>query len=128
MSETSKITKRYTILYRLFLALSIIALAVPVVVYSVIGFVNGDVKEKLTLGITLIIAIMLTMINLIFKFHIRSVIWILVLGIYFCIDNIMPLLLIVAISTILDEFIFTPLYKKYRSKARINREIDKRIT
>lgn len=129
MAKTSKsdITKKYTILYRLFFSLSIMALIVPILVYSIIGFVDGTVKEKLTLGITLVVAIMLTIINLIFKFHIRSVIWIIVLGIYFCIDNIMPLLLTVAISTILDEFILTPLYKNYRAKAKINREIDKRI-
>lgn len=124
----SDITKKYLMLSRLFFWLSIIMTIVPVLVYVVKAFVDGAPSQKLTLGITVIVALILTVINLIFKFHIRSVIWIMVLGIYFCIDNIMPLLLIVAISTILDEFVLTPLHKNFRAKAKINREIDKRIT
>lgn len=39
----------------------------------------------------------------------------------------MPLLLIVAVGTILDEFLLTPLHKHFKNKATINREIDKRL-
>lgn len=123
----SKQTKKYSSLYKMFFAFSIIVTVLPIIVYAIMGFVDGSVREKLTLGITLIVAIILTVINLIFKFHLRSSLWIVVLGIYFCIDNIMPLLLIVAIGSILDEFIFTPLYKSFKSKAKINKEIDKRL-
>lgn len=123
----SNITKKDRRLSILFLVLSLMVTLAPILIYAVIAFVQGTVREKLTLGITLIIAIGLTVINIIFKFHIRSILWIMVLGIYFCIDNIMPLLLIVAIGTILDEFILTPLHKKFRAQAKINSEIDKRL-
>ena len=122
----SEVTRKYQRLYILFFSLSLLILTAPVVVYVIIGFVNGEVTEKLTLGATVAIACILTVINILCKFHIRSILWIVVLGIYFCIDNILPLLLMVAIGTILDEFILTPLYKKYKSKAAINKEIDKR--
>lgn len=122
----SEVTRKYQRLYILFFSLSLLILTAPVVVYVIIGFVNGEVTEKLTLGATVVIACILTVINILCKFHIRSILWIVVLGIYFCIDNIMPLLLMVAIGTILDEFVLTPLYKKYKSKAAINKEIDKR--
>ena len=56
----------------------------------------------------------------------RSTIWILLLGIYICLDNIMPVLLTIAIGTITDELILTPLHKKYKQLAIINSEIDKR--
>lgn len=124
----SEVTKKYSRLSKLFAFLSIMLTAAPVVVYLIIAFYNGAVHEKITLGITFIIAALLTIINLILKFHIRSILWIVILGIYFCLDNIMPLLLIVAIGTILDEFIITPLHKSFKSKANINKEIDKRIT
>ena len=124
--KKSDITKRYHRLSILFRILSFIVLVVPVVVYAVMGFINGEITEKLTLGITLIIAIILVALNILFKYHMRSTIWIVVLGIYFCIQDIMPLLLCVAIGTILDEFIFTPLYKSYGNKATINKEIDRR--
>lgn len=127
-TPVSDITKKYRTISIVLFWLSIIVTIAPVIVYAVLGFVNGTIQEKLGLGITLIVAIILVLINVIFKYHIRSVLWIAVLGIYFCIDNIMPLLLIVAIGTILDEFLLTPLHKHYKAKAKINREIDKRIT
>lgn len=122
----SEITKKYQRLAILFQALSIIVLVAPLAYYTILGFINGETTEKLTLGITFVIAAILFIVNVLFKYHIRSTIWILVLGIYFCIDNILPLLFMVAIGTILDEFILTPLYKSYKNKCTINREIDKR--
>lgn len=129
MAKTNKsdITKHYLALSRLFLALSIIVTVVPLLVYVIMGFVNGEVHEKITLGISFTVAVLLLAVNIIFKYHIRSVLWILVLGIYLCLDNILPLLLVVAIGTILDEFVLTPLHKSYKSKAKINVEIDKRL-
>ena len=122
----SDITKKYQRLAILFQALSIIVLVAPLAYYTILGFINGETTEKLTLGITFVIAAILFIVNVLFKYHIRSTIWILVLGIYFCIDDILPLLFMVAIGTILDEFLLTPLYKSYKNKCTINREIDKR--
>lgn len=107
--------------------MSIIILIVPLFVYGIKGFIEGAVGEKFTLGITITIAAILVALNILFKYRIRSTIWIVVLGIYVAVDNILPLLLCVAIGTIVDEFILTPLAKHYKSKASINKEIDKRI-
>lgn len=123
----SDITKKYKHLYLLFMCLSIIILIVPLIVYVIKGFIDGDVGEKFTLGITITIAAMLVALNILFKYHIRSTIWIVVLGIYVAVDNILPLLLCVAIGTIVDEFVLTPLAKHYKNKASINKEIDKRL-
>lgn len=123
----SKETRKYKNLSILFLALSILVLVAPLAYYSVVGFIEGETTEKFTLGLTFVIAAILFVINILFKFHIRSTIWVLVLGIYFCLDNILPLIFMVAIGNILDEFLFTPLHKHYKSKASINKEIDKRI-
>lgn len=123
----SKETRKYKNLSILFLALSILVLVAPLAYYSIEGFIEGETTEKFTLGLTFVIAAILFVINILFKFHIRSTIWVLVLGIYFCLDNILPLIFMVAIGNILDEFLFTPLHKHYKSKASINKEIDKRI-
>ena len=69
---------------------------------------------------------MLVAVNMVFKYRIRSTLWILVLGVYFCLDDILPLLFMVAVGTIVDEFILSPLARSYRHKMIINREIDKR--
>lgn len=123
----SKETRKYTNLSILFLALSILVLVAPLAYYSVVGFIEGETTEKFTLGLTFVITAILFVINILFKFHIRSTIWVLVLGIYFCLDNILPLIFMVAVGNILDEFLLTPLHKHYKSKASINKEIDKRI-
>lgn len=128
MKKKSDVTKKYARLSLLFFWLSIIVTIVPVIVYTGLAFANGEVHQKVTLGITLAIAIILVVINLVFKYHIRSSVWILTLGIYFCMKNILPLLLMLAIGTILDEFVLTPLHKSYKNKKTINYEIDKRIT
>ena len=60
------------------------------------------------------------------KLHLRSAIWLLVLGVYICLQNIQTLLIMVAVCTILDEIVFTPLHKKYKNLYIINKEIDKR--
>lgn len=125
--QKSDITKKYQKLSHLFNFLSVFITVVPIVVYIVLGFINGEVQQKLTLGVTVTIAMLLTVVNVVFKYHMRSAIWVLVLGIYFCLKDIMPLLLLVAVSTILDEFILTPLHKSYKSKAKINKEIDRRM-
>lgn len=123
----SRETRKYKALSILFLSLSILILVAPIAYFSIQGFIQGETTEKFTLGITFVIACILFVINILFKFHIKSTIWILVLGIYFCLDNILPMIFMLAIGNILDEFVFTPLYKRYKNKATINKEIDKRI-
>ena len=123
----SRETRKYKALSILFLALSILVMVAPLAYYSIQGFIQGETTEKFTLGITFAISCILFAINIMFKFHIKSAIWIIVLGIYFCLDNILPMIFILAVGNILDEFVFTPLHKHYKNKAIINKEIDKRI-
>ncbi len=121
-------TKKYKTLYILFTILSILLTLTPVIVYVILGFSNGDIHSgrKVTLGVCLLIALILTLINILFKYKMRSTIWVILIGIYVCVKNITPLLILLAISTILDEFILEPLCKIYKSKYKINKEIDKR--
>ena len=126
-NKMSDVTKSYKIKALIFQCLSILVLAAPIIYYTILGFINGETTEKFTLGITFVIAAIMLAINIIFKYHLRSTLWIVVLGIYICLDNIQALLIMVAVGTILDEFLLTPLHKSYKSKANINREIDKRL-
>lgn len=126
-NKMSDVTRNYKLKALLFQCLSILVLATPIIYYAVLGFIHGETTEKFTLGITFVIAAIMLAINIIFKYHIRSTLWIVVLGIYICLDSIQVLLIMVAVGTILDEFLLTPLHKSYKSKATINREIDKRL-
>lgn len=122
----SAITKKYKRLSFIFGLLSLLCTIAPVTYFTVLGFVNGEIRSKVTLGCTLMLCLILVFINIIKKENLRSPVYIMILGIYMCLDNLLSLFLIMAITTMLDEFVFSPLHKSYKNKAIINREIDKR--
>ena len=121
-------TKKYKRLKIFFQILSFLVTVAPLIVYVIIGFTNDEIYtgKKVFLGFTLIIALFLVLTNVLFKFHLRSPLFIIILGIYFALNKILTLLIIISIGIVLDEFIFQPLIKKYREKYIINNEIDKR--
>lgn len=121
---TMSLQKKAMILHIISLALTVL----PIIIFVFKAFIDGDVSasKKLCMGLLVVFSLFLTIVNVLFKYSIRSAIWLLLLGIYICINNIVPLLIIIAVTTILDEFIITPLYKKYRGEYKINKEMDKR--
>ena len=119
-------TKNYKTKYILCRVVSEILTICPVLIYFVKSLIEGSNVQKFCLCITLLVAIMLVVLNFLMKRHIRSTLWILILGIHICIRNITPLLIIIAVATILDEFVFDPMAKKYKNLFVINKEIDKR--
>ena len=119
-------TKKYKNKLNFVRLLSFTLTVLPVILYAILGFYNGSIGEKVSLGICTLLAIMFVIINVMFKYHIRSTLWIMLIGIYICIDNIIPLLITMAASTIIDEFVLVPLIKKYKDKYIINKEIDLR--
>lgn len=124
MTDTTKKYKRTNKSLSFF---SILLNCTPILSYTIVAFANGSIKQVTALGLALTVAIMFTIINLVFKHHIRSTIWILLLGIYVCLKNITPLLILIAGCTMIDEFAINPLRKKYKQLYTINKEIDKRL-
>ena len=119
-------TKKYKIKLNICRLLSFTLTVLPVIIYTIMGFMDGTIGEKVSLGICVILALIFMLINIMFKYHIRSTLWVLLIGIYVCIDNIIPLLIIMATTTIIDEFVLVPLINKYKNKYIINKEIDLR--
>ena len=125
----STMTNKYKKLSILTFLLSTICSLCPILIYIIKAFVDSDVKEvnKYTLGIMCSVALVVTLINIVAKLHLRCIPWILLLGIYLCLKDITSLLIIMAITTIIDELILTPLHKSFKNKYTINKEIDKRL-
>ena len=119
-------TQKCKRLSRLFFCLSWLLTVAPVLVYLVRAFAIGLPHQKLTLGCMVVVAGILTAISAMSKVVIRSTKWILILGIYAAIKEILPLLIMIAVFTILDEFIISPLHKHYKLKYKINKEMDDR--
>lgn len=120
-------TKHYFKLMIIFLLLSCFCIFGPMLFFFGRAFVVGDTAQKATLGITFMIALILFGINLVMKSHLRSVLWVLVLGVFVVMDHYLAIIIVFAVSCFLEELIFSPLYRYYKSKVRINKEIDKRI-
>lgn len=121
-----KQTKHYKKLRNLFWFLSFLATVLPLLIYIIIGFKNGSIRQVYTLGVCLTTCIIFTAINLIFRHHIKCTIYILLIGLYISVGNLVPLFITMGICTALEEFIFTPIYKSCGNKYTINKEIDKR--
>lgn len=124
---SSKQTKKYRKGYWITTVLSWSLVLGPLIGYVIYGFITGQTVQKFSLGVTTMAALALTGFSIIFKKHIRSTIFIVLLGIYIALREITILLIILSICTILDEFVITPLQKSYREKLVINSQIDRRI-
>lgn len=125
----STMTNKYKKLSILTFLLSAMCSLCPILIYVIKAFIDKDVQEvnKYTLGIMCSVALIVTIINIVAKLHLRCIPWILLLGIYLCLKDITALLVIMAITTIVDELILMPLHKSFRNKYTINKEIDKRL-
>ena len=125
----STMTQTYKKLSIITFLLSTICSICPILIYVFKAFVDEDVKEvnKYTLGLMCSLALIVTLINIVAKLHLRCIPWILLLGIYVCLKDITTLLVIMAVTTIIDELILMPLHKSFKSKYTINKEIDKRL-
>ena len=100
----------------LFFILSFLATFGPFMYYGIKAMIEGEPVEKFALSMFSIAAVIIAIAAACMKVHLRSVIWIVLLGVYLCLDNLVGVILVVAICTILDELVFSPLYKKYSKK------------
>lgn len=125
----STMTQTYKKLSIITFLLSSICSICPILIYVLKAFVDNDVQEvnKYTLGLMCSLALIVSLINIVAKLHLRCIPWILLLGIYVCLKDITTLLIIMAVTTIIDELILVPLHKSFKSKYTINKEIDKRL-
>lgn len=110
---TSTWTKKFRRTKRLLWLVSLLLNILPLGVYFIRAFVIGEPHHKAALSMIVIAAIVFTVINIARNIAYRSSLWLLLLGIYFVIENIVPLILLMAFCTIADELIVTPLYRKY---------------
>lgn len=121
-------TKKMKRLSNLFFFFSLLSQIFPLLFYSVKAVVDNSIttENKITFSLALITAGVMFVINFIRKKNLRSPFYIILLGIYFALDDLLPLVFMMAICCMLDEFIFSPLHEKFKAKYKINKEIDAR--
>lgn len=125
----SKFTKECRFKLWLFRILDWICLALPVIVYIIIALSGGAlVAQKVAVVATTMVAIILTVFNIVAQKRLRCPIWIILIGLYIAIQKyLMPLIIILAVTSVLDDLVFTPLISYYRTKLIANKAMDERL-
>lgn len=119
-------TDKYKKKYKFYNFLSLLITILPILIFTILGFIEGTIGQKIALGMCLLTTIILVILNLLLKHIPRCGLWIVLTGLAYACNSIVPLLIIMAITTALDELLLTPLAKKYKNLYTINKEIDKR--
>lgn len=126
----SKFTKRCRAKLWLFRILDWICLFAPLIVYIGIALASGQavVAQKVAVVSTTMIALMLSAFNVISQKRLRCPIWIIIIGLYVAVrDYLMPLIIILAITSVLDDLVFTPVIGFYHTKLIANKAMDERL-
>ena len=130
MSKGSDFTKVCRLKLWLYRIIDWILLFMPVIVYVVIALCDEGVTTvgKVSVVGTVAVAAILALFNIIAQKRLRCPIWIVLIGLYIAIrDYLLPFVIILAVVSICDDLILTPLISYYRSKLIANKAIDERV-
>lgn len=122
----SNITKKYKSLYWVFNILSFCLTFVPFFVFLIVGYINATTAQKVVMSAITIGALLISAIGIISKYTFRGVGYLVIIALYVALQNVATPILIIALCTITDELVVTPLKKKFKEKYIINKEIDNR--
>lgn len=126
---SSAYTQKTRVLYWFLWVLRIVLLLAPAIIYVILAMYNGEVmvaKKVLLCGLTAV-ALIITLLNIFMKNHYRSPIWLILIGLYVCIQHfLIPLIIIIAVVSVLDDFVLAPLCKYYKTMLISSKTYDKR--
>lgn len=129
MKRESKYTKDSRFKLWLFRILDAICLVTPLLIYVIIALCGGAVvAAKVAVVSTVMVAIILTVFNIVAQKRLRCPIWIMLIGLFVAIkEYLLPLIIILAITSVLDDLVFTPLITYYKTKLISNKAMDERL-
>lgn len=130
MAKKSNYTKATSRKLWFFRILSSILILVPLIVYVIMALSMGQVLivQKFGLISSVLVALLLTAFNFLAQKNLRAPVWIILLGLYFAIaEYLMPLIVLLAITSILDDLVFKPLIAHYKVKLVSSKTIDERM-
>lgn len=124
----SEFTKMTRIKLWIFRILDWIVLCLPIVIYLIIAMTgDGLAIQKVGLASCVVIAIILVLINIIAQKRLRCPIWIILIGLYIAMkEYLLPLIIILAIVSIMDDLLFTPLIQHYKAQLEASKVYDQR--
>lgn len=120
-------TKNYKFKKNITFILSMLCSIGPLVVFTIMGIIQGEGVEKICLTLTAISSIVLAVIAILNKIHLRSTTYILMIGLWIALDNLLPFVITLMICTMLDELVFTPLHNRWKEDYHTNKQFDRRV-
>lgn len=124
----SALTKKYSRLALVFTILSLLLMLGPLGYYAVVGFASGALLiEKVALGSTLVIALIITFVCMINNLVFKSKIWLIIIGLFLVTEHLLPMIVVFAVTQVLDELVVSPLARRYRAKASHCKDTDKQL-
>lgn len=124
----SKKTKNNQLGYIITSVISVILWLAPIAIFLFLSIMNSTfMYQKVALSMTVLAVIVMTIIALTSKVAMRSRLWVMLIGIYICLQNIMTPIIIFACCQVADELIVCPLKERFKRKYQINKEIDGRL-
>ena len=126
-SEFTKCCRRKLWFFRI---LDWVCLSFPLLVYLSMALADDGIKVgyKVTVVGTLVIAVILTIFNIIAQKRLRCPIWIILIGLFVAIrDHLLPLIIILSVVSVLDDLVFTPIIHYYYTKTVASKAIDQRL-
>lgn len=124
-------TKQCKILTAIFGVLHLLCLFGPLLYFVPYGYATGAVVEKIAMSFTVIASVILALISILVSVTARAglhrcIMWILITGVLFTLPEIQTFIWIMAITSILDELVFTKIRDHYKAALISNKEIDRR--
>lgn len=121
------ITKKYRLAATILLLVSILLNILPLGYYTVDALINAEfIMDQVKLCMTVFVVLIMSIVSWVNKTTSRSKIWVIIIGLYLCLDSFLVPLLLIGITQIADEWIISPLHKSFRNKYVINKQIDRR--
>ena len=107
-----------------------VLLFVPLIVYVFIALFDGGVTAagRVSVVASVMIAIILTAFNVISQKKLRCPLWIVLIGLYVAVKEwLLPLIILLAVTSVLDDIIFAPLIANCAQKLNASKVIDARM-
>ena len=120
-------TTKYRSLSIIFSLISLILNIAPLAAYIIKAYLgDGVTHEKVALSMTIFVVLIMSAIAWFNKITVRSRIWVIIIGLYFVLDKFAEPLIFIGVTQIVDEWVISPLAKKFKNLYIINKAIDKR--
>ena len=129
MTPASNFTKQTRTKYWLFKIIHTILLYVPLMVYVIIALANGGITapKKVALVGTVMVALILTVFNFIAKRNLRSPLWLILLGLFVAMkEMLIPLIIMLAVVSVIDDFILSPVIANTKVHLESSKMMDAR--